>query len=123
MTTRYATSTAHSLLYKHKADEYGTMPGQRLKYNKLYSERVYHLSLEQWLAMGNHDVDPALKQQMCYSHVMTLYYTYIYCDLKNNVQYGKQYNSSKSCRILRPREYTIQSSPLVTPANQTVPKR
>ena len=39
---------------------------------------------------------------------MTLYYTYIYCDLKNNVQYGKQYNSR---RFPRPREYTIQSPP------------
>ena len=38
----------------------------------------------------------------------TLYYTYIYCDIKNNVQYGKQYHSR---RILRPREYTIQSPP------------
>ena len=31
MTARYATSTAHSLLCIHKADEYGTMSGQRLK--------------------------------------------------------------------------------------------
>ena len=32
VTARYATSTAHSLLCIHKADEYGTMPGQRLIY-------------------------------------------------------------------------------------------
>ena len=70
MTARYATSTAHSLLCIHKAGEYGTVTGQRLKYNKTnfkptprgYTERVYNLALEQWFAMDNYDVDPALKQ-------------------------------------------------------------
>ena len=58
-----------------------------------------------------------------FSHAMTLYYTYIYCDLKNNVQYGKQYNSSETRESEGLVNIRYKAHPLVIPVNQTVPKR
>ena len=57
--------------------------------------------------MGNHAVDPALKQR-CAIVTRDDAILYIYCDLKNHVQYGKQY------------QYTIQPHPFIIPVNKTV---
>ena len=64
--------------------------------------------------MGNHDVDPALKQR---SAIVTRYYTYISCDLKNNVQYRKQYNSSISRRTTHLQDIDNKTIWVISPGN------